>query len=310
MRVDLPIEKPLRRGGYVTNMDGERCWVSFKYERLLTFCFICGKIGHDEKHCGTKIERQPLERQYGEWMSAGGSPKGTNEGSKATGSSSHEQKSGGESGKKSYATVGELVASVQDDNGGSGSLGGQDSLDERENFEKRRHDVKSDVCAVSYQSGWDNLKAEKHELSRNKGSGSSQKVTRGGLVKELFKSNEDELSLMGQSIKPNIGEQEVTNPLKPKLNKENEESGAMLVGPSKGKEGAGKVNIKRSAREVGKAQGAGMNTQEILVGTKRRENIEVLAASEGRLQKKSYDGEGNETILFYDETAMVARQHR
>ena len=31
VRVDLPIEKPFRRGGYVTNMDGERCWVSFKY---------------------------------------------------------------------------------------------------------------------------------------------------------------------------------------------------------------------------------------------------------------------------------------
>ena len=33
VRVDLPIEKPIRRGGYVTNMDGERCWVSFKHER-------------------------------------------------------------------------------------------------------------------------------------------------------------------------------------------------------------------------------------------------------------------------------------
>lgn len=268
-------------------MDGERCWVSFKYERLLTFCFICGKMGHDEKYCGTEIERQPLERQYGEWMSVGGSPKGTNEGSKAIGSSSHEQRSRGESGKKSYATVGELVAFVQDDNGGSGSLGGQDSLDEREKFEKRRHDVKSDVCTVSYQSGWDNLEVEKHELSRNKGSGSSQKVTKRGLVKELFKSNEDELSLMGQSIKPNIGEQEVTNPFKPKLNKENEESGAMLVGPSKGKGRVGKVNIKRSAREVGKAQSVGMNTQEILVGTKRCENIEVLQQVKGGSKRKA-----------------------
>lgn len=47
------------------------------------------------------------------------------------------------------------------------------------------------------------------------------------------------------------------------------------------------MNIKRSAREVGKAQGAGMNTQEILVGTKRRENIEVLAANEGGSKRKA-----------------------
>ena len=51
VRVDLPIEKPLRRGGYITNIDGERGWVAFKYERLPTFCFSCGKLGHDDKHC-------------------------------------------------------------------------------------------------------------------------------------------------------------------------------------------------------------------------------------------------------------------
>ena len=27
IRIELPIEKPLRRGGYVSNMDGDRCWV-------------------------------------------------------------------------------------------------------------------------------------------------------------------------------------------------------------------------------------------------------------------------------------------
>ena len=102
--------------------------------------------------------------------------------------------------------------------------------------------------------------SEKLELSKNKGPGSSQKVTKGGLVKELFKLNDDELSQMGRSIKPNNEEQEVTSPLKPKPNKENEESGAVLVSPSKGKEGAGKVNIKKFAREVGKAQSAGMKT--------------------------------------------------
>lgn len=48
IRVDLPINKPLRRGGNIINSDGEKYWVSFKYERLPCFCFQCGILGHDE----------------------------------------------------------------------------------------------------------------------------------------------------------------------------------------------------------------------------------------------------------------------
>lgn len=62
VRVDLPIVKLLRRGGYITNIDGERGWVAFKYERLPTFCFSCGKLGHDDKHCTMVSEGQPLDR--------------------------------------------------------------------------------------------------------------------------------------------------------------------------------------------------------------------------------------------------------
>ena len=32
VRVDLEIDKPLRRGPYITSLDGERLWLSFKYE--------------------------------------------------------------------------------------------------------------------------------------------------------------------------------------------------------------------------------------------------------------------------------------
>ena len=51
IRVDIPIDKPLRRGGNVVNSDGDKFWVTFKYERLPNFCFLCGILGHDEKHC-------------------------------------------------------------------------------------------------------------------------------------------------------------------------------------------------------------------------------------------------------------------
>ena len=45
--VDLEIDKPLRRGAYIASSDGERLWLTFKYERLPIVCFICGKLGHD-----------------------------------------------------------------------------------------------------------------------------------------------------------------------------------------------------------------------------------------------------------------------
>ena len=42
IRVDIQLDKPLRRGGRMASVEGEKCWVSFRYERLLTFCFQCG----------------------------------------------------------------------------------------------------------------------------------------------------------------------------------------------------------------------------------------------------------------------------
>ena len=51
IRMDLPIEKPLRRGGHVVSKDGEKYCVQFRYKRLPTFCYLCGKLGHDDKHC-------------------------------------------------------------------------------------------------------------------------------------------------------------------------------------------------------------------------------------------------------------------
>ena len=51
VRVDIPFNKPLHRGGNILNLDEEKTWVNFKYERLPFFCYVCGYLGHDEKHC-------------------------------------------------------------------------------------------------------------------------------------------------------------------------------------------------------------------------------------------------------------------
>ena len=73
--VDLPIDKPLRKGEYISVEKGERSWVSLQYKRLPTFCFLCGKLGHDEKHCESNQAEKAGDRQYGEWMRARGSAK-------------------------------------------------------------------------------------------------------------------------------------------------------------------------------------------------------------------------------------------
>ena len=66
IRVEVPIDKPLRRDGYVKNEEGGRYWVDFRYERLLTFCYKCGILGHDEKHCQVSPMEQWFRRQYGD----------------------------------------------------------------------------------------------------------------------------------------------------------------------------------------------------------------------------------------------------
>jgi len=60
-RAELPLNKPLCRGGYLMNGEGEKLWVTFKYERLPMMCYFCGRLGHDDKHCVAIETRQVKE---------------------------------------------------------------------------------------------------------------------------------------------------------------------------------------------------------------------------------------------------------
>ena len=79
VRIELPIDKPLRRGGNITNTEGDRCSIIFKYERLPTFCYICGILGHYDKYCHENHMENVNERQYGEWLRAGSVVRSSNE---------------------------------------------------------------------------------------------------------------------------------------------------------------------------------------------------------------------------------------
>lgn len=69
--VEIDLGKPLRRGTKI-KLDTEVVWVDFRYEQLPTFCFYCGKVGHQERLCEEKIQDSSqskiLEGQYGEWL--------------------------------------------------------------------------------------------------------------------------------------------------------------------------------------------------------------------------------------------------
>lgn len=51
VRVELDVSKPLRKSMKLTKRDENQVLISFKYERLHTFCYFCGIIGHTDRYC-------------------------------------------------------------------------------------------------------------------------------------------------------------------------------------------------------------------------------------------------------------------
>ena len=72
IRVSIDVRKPLKQRLRLKNEGGEWFWVEFKYERLNTFCFICGLLGHTEKLCPKLYDCVDAElvRPYGPEMKA------------------------------------------------------------------------------------------------------------------------------------------------------------------------------------------------------------------------------------------------
>ncbi|KAH7844603.1 hypothetical protein Vadar_029804 [Vaccinium darrowii] len=74
IRVSIPLNRPLRRGGNVVLGEGDKCWVDYKYERLLVFCHCCGMLDHETRDCAEKNKGVgggcSKEFAYGAWMNA------------------------------------------------------------------------------------------------------------------------------------------------------------------------------------------------------------------------------------------------
>ena len=71
VRVEIPLDKPIRRGGFVSSPEGDKQRVGFKYERLEGLCFRCGFLGHEVKNCVKEKPSEQGEAPYGDWLKVG-----------------------------------------------------------------------------------------------------------------------------------------------------------------------------------------------------------------------------------------------
>ena len=118
VRVSISVSKPLRRGCFVSNSDGNRTWLNFKYERLAMFCYFCGFVGYDLKHYtgffAAKKNDATMELQYGDWLKA------VDEGQKTT------------SRAEGETMIDSQNKAVQREEGGSSELAAQNRAVQRE----------------------------------------------------------------------------------------------------------------------------------------------------------------------------------
>lgn len=77
MKIRLNLENALKRGTKIRVGTSDPCWIPITYERISSFCYWCGKLGHTHKDCESFYERPNADAEiteknmpYGEWMKA------------------------------------------------------------------------------------------------------------------------------------------------------------------------------------------------------------------------------------------------
>ncbi|KAL8549913.1 hypothetical protein ACS0TY_008665 [Phlomoides rotata] len=73
IKVLVDVTRALKRGKCIKKVDGYVFVVSFKYEKLNQFCFVCGRLGHTENFCEIVFnapEGENIRRDWGPWLKA------------------------------------------------------------------------------------------------------------------------------------------------------------------------------------------------------------------------------------------------
>ncbi|XP_056163545.1 uncharacterized protein LOC130136941 [Syzygium oleosum] len=68
----LDVTTPLK-SGFIASKGGKKLWLDYKYERLLDFCYSCGRFGHYANYCEeVEFKYENLETKdkclYGRWL--------------------------------------------------------------------------------------------------------------------------------------------------------------------------------------------------------------------------------------------------
>ncbi|KAJ8769053.1 hypothetical protein K2173_024049 [Erythroxylum novogranatense] len=61
IRVTMDVRQPLKRRKKIVDPRGNVFYATFKYERIPVFCFLCGRLGHNDSFCMVWIERRGQE---------------------------------------------------------------------------------------------------------------------------------------------------------------------------------------------------------------------------------------------------------
>ncbi|KAL8481624.1 hypothetical protein ACS0TY_027940 [Phlomoides rotata] len=72
VRVELDVKQPLKRFKKIRMGNGSSMVVTFKYERLHLFCFICGRLGHSESFCDDLFNSKSgeVKKEWGPFLRA------------------------------------------------------------------------------------------------------------------------------------------------------------------------------------------------------------------------------------------------
>nr|POF09301.1 hypothetical protein CFP56_28245 [Quercus suber] len=308
IKVNLPLEKPLKRCGKVASPEGKSFCIQFRYERLPVFCFRCGVMGHDEKHC--KKSGQPNQAlQYGEWLRAQG-------GSKA-GWTKEKQRRNPFNQQADDMAMKEKVQLEAEDGGYSTYLGGAQAEEKLGNAKSgslvsvmsvEGEQATQEARQINFQIQNirpDGIEARKkgENVHGEKGKGENQNIgpTHNSISTVECESDASEIAHMGREEVKNMELQEVTSPVKMDIGLSVEKKNNNKENKAQKKKG----KLKKLAQSQNKENEMGGDVASSMVGVKRTLWVDEEEADARRKKKLC----GSNSIPF-DLSAVSAEQHR